>query len=157
MRCFWATIFAIAAVTGLVTPVIGQTVTATNDLAFGNVLPGVPKNISKQATGNAAEFYVTGIEGDEITLDFDLPRYLSTSGATMPVFFFETDCAVDSTDPPDQSAPSYDDLNPYQSIAYRIGSDGLTVWLGGRVVPGLVQKAGSYTATIRLTVAYTGN
>ena len=136
--------------------VSAQTVTATNDLAFGNIFPGVPKTIAKSAPGEAAEFTVTGIAGDEVTLDFTLPSYMYTTGANMPLFFSSNDCAIDSTNPPDQSSPSADNLNPNGTITYRIGSNGLSIWLGGRVVPGLVQKSGSYTATIRLTVAYTG-
>ncbi|MEE9554554.1 MAG: DUF4402 domain-containing protein [candidate division Zixibacteria bacterium] len=136
--------------------VSAQTVTATNDLVFGNIFPGVPKAIAKNAAGDAAEFTVTGTAGAEVTLDFALPSYMYTTGANMPLFFSSNDCAVDSTNPPDQSSPSADNLNPNGTITYRIGSNGLSVWLGGRVVPGLVQKSGAYTATIRLTVAYTG-
>lgn len=140
-----------------VCPVSAQTVTATNDLLFGNIFPGVPKAIVNSASGEAAEFSVTGTAGAEVTLDFDLPAYMYTTGANMPIYFNSNDCAVDSTNPPDQSNPSAGNLNPNGTITYRIGSNGLMIWLGGRVVPGLVQKSGDYTATIRLTVAYTGN
>ncbi len=136
--------------------VSAQTVTSTNDLAFGNIFPGVPKAIVKSSVGDAAEFTVTGTTGAEVTLDFTLPAYMYTTGANMPLFFSSSDCAVDSTNPQDQSNPSANNLNPNGTITYRIGSNGMSVWLGGRVVPGLVQKSGSYTATIRLTVAYTG-
>ncbi len=136
--------------------VIGQTVTSTNDLLFGNIFPGVPKSIAKSDASNAAEFTVTGIAGDEVTLDFTLPSYMYTTGSNMPLFFSSNDCSADSTNPPDQASPSANNLNPNGTITYRIGSNGLSVWLGGRVVPGLVQKSGAYTATIRLTVAYTG-
>ena len=135
---------------------LGQTVTSTESLAFGDVFPGVPKTVAKTSAG-AAEFTVTGTADAEVTLDFDLPSYLSTTGDNMQVFFSSTDCAVDSTNPPNQGSPTYNNLNPYQTITYRLGSAGLKVWLGGQIVPGLAQKAGSYNATIRLTVAYTGS
>lgn len=135
----------------------GQTVTADNDLAFGDVFPGVPKTIEK-TSANAAEFTVTGTANAEVTIDFDLPGYLYTTGANMPVYFYETDCAVDTTNPPDQSSPSLDDQNPYNTITYRIGSSGqIKVWLGGQLMPGLSQQSGDYTAPIRVTVTYTGN
>jgi hypothetical protein len=134
-----------------------QTVSSEEDLRFGDVLPGVPKTVAKTDPNGAAEFLVTGTEGAEVTIDFDLPLYFSTSGATMPVIFYDTDCAVDSTNPPDQSSPGYDNLNPYSTITYRLGSAGLRIYLGGKIVPGLVQKPGDYSATIRVTVTYTGN
>ena len=141
-----------------VTSSAAQTVTATNDLLFGDIFAGVPKTILKSSSADAAEFTVAGTPGDELTLAFDLPTYLSTTGANMPVFFSGTDCAIDSTNPPDQSNPSADNLNPHELQTYRFGSSGqLNVWLGGKLVPGLVQKTGNYMATIRLTAVLTGN
>ena len=137
---------------------LGQTVTAVEDLRFGDIFAGVPKTVDKSSSSEAAGFTVTGTPGDELTLTFDLPTYLSTTGANMQVFFSSTDCAIDSTNPPDQSSPSGDDLNPHDILTYRFGSNGLlNVWLGGRLVPGLVQKPGNYMATIRLTAVLTGN
>ena len=57
---------------------------------------------------------------------------------------------------------SWDLLNSYAIMDREVTglascSNGLTIWLGGTAVPGLVQTSGSYTATIVLTVAYTGN
>lgn len=135
-----------------------QTVTATNDLLFGDIFAGVPKTILKTSSSNAAEFTVTGTPADELTLTFDLPTYLSTTGANMTIFFSNIDCAIDSTNPSNQSSPSADDLSPHEVQTYRFGSSGqLMVWLGGRLVPGLVQKAGNYSAAIRLTAVLTGN
>jgi hypothetical protein len=148
---------AFALIAGTCLPVGAQTVTADQDLAFGDVFPGVPKTIEK-TSASAAEFTVTGTVDAEVTIDFDLPGYLYTTGANMPVYFYETDCAVDTTNPPDQSSPSLDDQNPYSTITYRIGSSGqMKIWLGGQLMPGLTQKSGDYTAPIRVTVSYTGN
>ena len=133
-----------------------QTVTGVEDLRFGTIFPGVPKTVDKKSS-DAAEYTVTGTVDAEVTLDFSLPEYLSTTGATMTVLFSKTGCEVDSTAAGNQASPTYDDLNPYQTLTYSLGPNGkLTVWLGGQLVPGLIQKAGSYSATIRLTVAYTG-
>ncbi len=130
--------------------------TATNNLVFGDIFPGIPKTISKHVAGAAAEFQVTGEAGDEITIDFTLQTYMSQGGYNMQLVFSETDCAMDSSASPDQSNPGYDDRDPWHTITYRLGSSGLTIWLGGTLIPKLIQKTGDYTATIVLTVAYTG-
>jgi hypothetical protein len=138
-------------------PCSNQTVTGVEDLVFGDIFPGVPKTVSKKSSG-AAEFTVTGTVDTEVSLDFTLPQYLYMTGANMPVFFYNTDCQIDTTSTGNQASPTYDNLNPNQTLTYSLGPNGkLTVWLGGQVVPGLVQKSGSYTATIRLTSAYTGD
>ena len=134
-----------------------QSITVNTDLAFGDVFPGVPKEVSKYTPGAAAEFLITGTAGAEVTLDFTLPTYMSSGGWNMQLIFKEDDCAMDSSASPDQTSPGYDDIDPWHTITYRLGSAGLTVWLGGTTVPKLAQKEGSYTASIVLTVAYTGN
>ncbi len=132
-----------------------QTVTGVSDLEFGDIFPGVPQIITNKSS-SAAEYTITGTAGAEVTLDFLLPTYVYDGGSNMPLLFSTTDCSVDSSLIPDQASPGADNLNPYETITYRLGANGLTVWLGGRVIPGLVQKPGDYTATIRLTVTYTG-
>ncbi len=134
-----------------------QLVTANNNLVFGNVFPGIPKAVDKATAGGAAEFFITGTAGDEVAIDFDLPKYLAGSGFTMRTVFLETDCALDSSASPSQSTPGADDLDPWQTINYRIGSSGLTVWLGGMLIPQMGQPPGAYTAIVTITVSYTGN
>ncbi|HSH00390.1 MAG TPA: hypothetical protein VLB27_10090, partial [candidate division Zixibacteria bacterium] len=112
-----------------------QTITINNDLVFGAVFPGIPKTITKRTAGGAAEFLITGTPGAEITLDFTLPTYMNNAGNNMQMIFSETDCALDSSATPDQSAPTLDDQDPWHTITYRLGSNGLTSWLGGTVVP----------------------
>ena len=131
--------------------------TGVQDLAFGDIFPGVPQSVSKKSA-SAMEFTITGTVDAEVTLDLTLPQYMSATGANMPMFFFSTDCQVDSTNAVSQASPTYDDLNPHQTLTYSLGPNGkLTLWLGGQIVPGLVQKSGNYTATVRLTSAYTGS
>ncbi len=137
--------------------VSAQSITVNNNLVFGEVFPGIPKTIDKANAGAAAEFQVTGTAGFEVTLDFTLPTYMNQSGFNMPLIFKQTDCALDSSATPDQSNPGYDDLNPWHTITYRFGLNGMTVWLGGTVVPRLNQVNGAYTQLIVLTVTYTGN
>lgn len=133
-------------------------VNLVNNLQFGNVFPGAPKVISKHAAGAAAEFHVSGVAGDEVVITFlTLPTYINMGGFNMNVVISETDCAMDSSATPNQSNPGYNNLNPWQPITYRLGSNGLTIWLGATVVPGLGQKPGSYSGLIQIRAEYTGN
>lgn len=135
----------------------GQNVSLNNDLVFGAVFPGIPKTITKYTAGSACEFQISGTAGDEITIDFTLPTYMNASGFNMQMIFSETDCAIDTAATPDQSDPEFDDLDPWHTLTYRLGSNGMTVWLGGSVVPALRQQQGDYTASIVITVQYTGS
>ena len=131
-------------------------VSGVSDLAFGTMYPGVPNTVDK-STASAAEFSITGTAGAEVTVAFTLPTYMNVSGYTMQMIFFNVDMAIDSNPTPNQLSPAYDDLDPWQIQTLRLGSAGLTVWLGGKAVPALRQQSGSYTADIVLTVEYTGN
>ena len=134
-----------------------QSITVNNDLVFGDMFPGIPKTISKNAAGSAAEFYISGTAGAEVTVEFTLPTYMNSGGFNMQMVFTDADCAMDSSATPDQSNPGNDDLDPWHTIPSRLGFNGLTVWLGGMVIPKVVQYPGDYNATIVLTVTYTGN
>jgi hypothetical protein len=131
-------------------------VTSINDLQFDNVFQGVPKAVSKQTAGKAAEFQVTGNPGTEVTIEFSLPQYMSANGFTMQLVFQDDVCAMDSSTTPDQSNPDYDNLDPKDPITYMIGSGGITVWLGGTLIPRLGQPPGSYSAPIVITVTPSG-
>ena len=134
-----------------------QNVTVNNNLSFGTVYPGIPKTVSKTTAGLAAEFYISGTAGSEVTIDFALPTYMNVGSSNMQVIFRETDCAIDTSATPDQTNPLFNNLDPWHTLTYRIGSNGLYVWLGGIIVPGLTQTEGSYASNIVITVTYTGN
>jgi hypothetical protein len=134
-----------------------QNAIVNNDLAFGDIFPGIPKAIAKTTPGSAAEFFISGTAGSEVAIDFTLPTYMNFSGNNMQLIFRETDCALDTSSTPDQTNPGSNNLDPWHTITYRLGSGGLTIWLGGMVVPKLRQREGNYSATIVLTVIYTGN
>ncbi len=156
-RVLWAVVLAAVAISLAIEPICAQTVSVVNDLEFGDVFPGVPKSMDKSQLG-AAEFSVTGNAGDEITIEFILPNYMTTSsGHSMRLVFASDDLAMDSIASPSQASPLADDLNPYIIQTYGIGANGLSIWLGGKAVPALVQQPGDYTADITITVTYTGN
>ncbi len=135
----------------------GQNITVTNNLVFGNVFPGIPKSVPKTDAGAAAEFFVSGVAGNEVSVEFALPTYMNAAGLSMQLVFSQTDCAMDSSATPSQGSPGYNNLDPWHPMTYRLGSTGLTIWLGGTAIPKLNQPPGSYSATIVLTVSYTGN
>ena len=141
---------------GILQTASAQTVTSNNDLIFGALFPGIPKSITKYTAGAAAEFLVSGTTGSEVSIDFTLPTYMNSGGFNMQMVFLETDCSLETRPNPDQSNPQRDNLNPWQTIIDRLGSQGITVWLGGMVIPKLNQLPGNYSATIVITVAYTG-
>ena len=134
-----------------------QSITINNDLSFGDMFPGVPKEVSKHAAGSAAEFHVSGTAGSELSIEFTLPTYMNIGSYNMQMVFPEDACAMDSSAAPDQSSPGYNNIDPWHPIIYRLGFNGLTIWLGGMVIPKIIQTPGDYTATIVLTVTYTGN
>jgi hypothetical protein len=136
---------------------LAQNITVNDNLSFGSIFPGVPKTVSKYTPGEAAEFHIVGTPNAEVSIDFALPPYMHTTGDIMQLIFSITDCAIDSNAAPDQTHPMEDNINPRHTIISRLGSNGLTIWLGGSVVPTLNQKPGDYSGIIVLTVSYTGN
>ncbi|MBD3258687.1 hypothetical protein GF377_09665 [candidate division GN15 bacterium] len=141
---------------GLATLLFAQTPTAINDLTFGNVFPGVPKEIDKKSAGSAAEFAITGTPGEEILINFTLPVHLTSGSDQLLMIFPDTSCAADSSDPVDQSNPIWDNQDPRQTITATLGSAGLTVWLGGKVIPNQLQPEGSYSGEIVIFVTPSG-
>ena len=120
----------------LITPsVFAQNITVNDNLSFGSIFPGVPKTVSKYIPGEAAEFHIEGTPGSEVSVDFTLPQYMYTTGDNMQLVFSVTDCAIDTNSVPDQEHPMEDNINPRHTIITRLGSGGLTIWLGGMVIP----------------------
>lgn len=136
---------------------LAQNISVNDNLTFGAIFPGVPKTVSKYIPGEAAEFYIAGTANAEVFIDFTLPPYMYTTGDNMQLIISTTACALDSSATPDQTNPLVDNVNPWHTIVSRLGSSGLTIWLGGTVVPTLNQRPGAYSGVIVLTVSYTGN
>ena len=147
-----------ATIQALATVMSALTVTGTNDLNFGNVTPGTPVTVDKADVGMAGEFTITGGPAAEVDLDLPLPDSLRTAmGDAMDVTFTATDASYDDGTGGGQVAPG-GVINPLITATNDIGPGGLmTVWIGGRVDPGVAQTGGSYTGTITLTVTLTGN
>ncbi len=140
-------------------------VTSTADLQFGNVLQGVQKLADKTVIAEAGVFSVAGAGNSEISMYLQLPPYLwnNTGGSEDRLIcaFTTTDADIDTTaagTPAVHGAGALVDQNPHGLPDTAIGGNDnvLQIFLGGTVYPAVDQRAGSYTADIILTVAYTG-
>lgn len=140
-------------------------VTSTNDLTFGDVLQGVPKTADKTVIADAAVFSISGEGGKEISMFLELPDYLwcSTGGDEdrLVIAFSTTGADIDTTaagTPAAHGLGADVDLNPFALPDFGLGvaDNILQIFLGGTVHPTVDQRAGSYTADLVLTVAYTG-
>lgn len=128
------------------------TVTPAANLDFGNVIPGVNSTLLP-SDANAGRFDVAGSGVLEVTLDFTtLPNQLSSGAATMPITY-----AAGSAAYADTPAGAQTTFDPSATATTNLVAGALSVFLGGTVQPAFNQAAGSYSATVTLQVAYTGN
>ena len=139
------------------------TVTAPGDLAFGDVMQGVPDTVANN-DAEAGIFLITGQAGAGIAIYMQLPEYLSLSDGSgrLSISFSSTDASVDTTgagDPTSMAAgKGWQNTNPHNlPAAAVVGSSGTNIYLGGKVAPSVNQKAGNYNGEIILTVAYNGS
>jgi spore coat protein U-like protein len=122
------------------------------DLAFGDVLPGVNKTVLP-GDASAGRLSISGEAGKEVSVDFGtLPTALASSGSTMPITFGSGSAGygqfsgvVDNTFDPASGTSQF-----------LLGGD-LYLFLGGTVQPPASQAAGIYSADVTVTVNYTGN
>jgi hypothetical protein len=127
-------------------------VTAGNDLDFGNVLPGVNKAVAPADAG-AGSFTIQGQGGYEVALTFTLPANLQDLSANN--LAIGSWAGVHNTSNTPAGGTS---LTPTAlSNANLSGIGELFVFLGATVSPVAAQPAGTYSGTIQLDVAYTGN
>lgn len=138
-------------------------VTATQALDFGNVYQGVAKVQDETSDANSGIFTITGQASAAIACYLQLPDYVALANGTdrMPIVFSATDAAfsilVGGT-PSVPGAGSTTNTNPRNLTGTAMGAAGTSkIFLGGKVVPTINQTAGSYSADIVLTVAYTGS
>jgi len=140
------------------------TVTATHDLAFGDVLQGVPKVASKTVIADAGVFQITGEGTKEISMFLQLPDFLwnSTNTDRLVIAFSDTDADIDTTlagTPAVHGGGVIVDQDPHALPDTPLGGTDniLQIFLGGTVHPTVDQRADAYAADIILTVSYTGS
>nr|MBN2276120.1 hypothetical protein [candidate division Zixibacteria bacterium] len=139
-------------------------VSATHDLAFGDVLQGVPAIADKTVIANAGVFQITGEGTKEISMYLQLPDYLwnSTNTDRLVIAFSNTDADLDTTaagTPAAHGGGAVVDQDPHNLPDTPLGGADniLQIFMGGTVYPTVDQRADAYAADIVLTVAYTGN
>jgi len=138
-------------------------VTADHDLAFGDILQGVPADASKTVIAEAGVFTITGEAGSEVSLYLQLPDYLwnATNTDRLVISFSSTDADIDTSDgtPAAHGAGEIVNQDPHNLSDTPLGAaaNNLKIFLGGTVFPTVDQRATAYTADIVLTAAYTGN
>lgn len=126
------------------------TVRGIRGLSFGTVVPGVPARVLRTDPVNSGQFEIQGPFLTIVRYTFTLPAALNGPlGATMPVTFATNDAGWSRTNSiADQQA-----INPHQSHTRILWTGGRAgVFLGGTVSPAAGQRAGSYTATVVLSV-----
>ena len=130
----------------------------TNNLVFGSITPGINKSVLRTSSGFAGEWSLTGTALAELSLTFTLPTDLihSSGIGTMPISFSSSDAAY-SDGTGSQAVPT-GVINPLGPSTANLGvGELMNVWIGGTVQPSIAQSGGDYTASITLSVAYTGN
>jgi hypothetical protein len=143
----------------------GLSVTAVQDLDFGDVLQGVAKAVPNNDAANSGVFVITGQPGAGVSVYIALPAYLATPTGDdrMNITFGVTDGSIDSTGNSDPSAfgDGWPNINPFAlpnnlTIGSAVPSQ-TAIFLGGRVIPSIDQLSGPYSAEVIVTVAYTGS
>jgi hypothetical protein len=139
----------------------------TQDLQFGAILPGTPRTVLPNAP-NAGE--ARGIGADQVhslIFTFTLPSVLTgPGGATIPLSFngnYAGTCEITNANVCDQT--SYKTWNPVATPTHtdtpKNRGPGNTylytrysVYIGGQASPAASQRAGTYTGSITVTVAW---
>ncbi|HEX9582660.1 MAG TPA: hypothetical protein VF970_16265 [Gemmatimonadales bacterium] len=135
---------------GLAVPDPPLVVLAKRDLRFGTVFPGVPSSVATNNPRLAGEFQVQGAAGLTVRVELLLPSALSSpGGATLPITFVAGDGSHDFP----HGLPHRTLFDPHAPVVAALGPNGkLNVWLGGTVMPALLQTGGAYAAAISITI-----
>jgi Domain of unknown function (DUF4402) len=128
------------------------TVAGVRGVTFGAVLPGVPRVILRTDAVNSGQFNITGNKNNQVRLTFTLPAVMTgPAGATMPLVFGGSDAGYSAS----QTIGSQVAFDPKQSFLATLNKNGRgSVFIGGTARPSTSQRAGPYTGTLTLTVAY---
>jgi hypothetical protein len=125
------------------------TVTAGNNLQFGNVTPGVNKTVAITEAG-AGTFTVAKGANTGVTLAFTLPTDLSSGSDLLPIGSWTGGWNTSAT--PIGAAtftPSGAGTNTTVNAA-----TALTVFVGATVSPAAAQAAGAYSGDVTMSVVY---
>ena len=126
------------------------TVNGRRALNFGTVLPGVPRVVLRTDPVNSGEFNIRGPKFSNVQLTFSLPSTMTgPAGALIPLSFWGSDAGYSAT----SSIGSQVGFDPQQAFVGQLPNSGrAAVFVGGTALPGTSQRAGSYLATLTLSV-----
>ncbi len=127
-------------------------VVGVRGVSFGTVLPGLPRTVLRTDPANSGEFDLSGFKFSQLELTFTLPSVLNgPAGASMPLSFGSSDAGYSVS----QSIASQVGFDPRQPFVAVLSNNGRgSVFVGATANPLASQRAGSYTGTLTLTVAY---
>lgn len=126
------------------------TVTGIRALNFGTVIPGIPQVVLRTDAVNSGQLDMKYPNRANVEIDFTLPTVMvGPAGATLPLSFGGSDAGYSST----QSIGSQVGFDPTQPFFTQLPNNGrASVFIGGRASPSASQRAGSYTATLTVSV-----
>jgi hypothetical protein len=131
------------------------TAVGQRQLDFGNLFPGVPATVLRTDALRSAAFEVRGTRFAEVRVDFTLPATLTAPGGRVLTLAF---AAGDGGYAQTNAIGAATAFDPRVPLVTRLANTGrLFIWLGGTALPSPTQAAATYTGTITLTSAYTGN
>lgn len=121
-------------------------------LDFGTVLPGVPRVVLRTDPISSGRIDVSGTRQAPVELVFTLPTQMTgPGGAVIPLVFGGNDAGYSETQAVGNQV-GFDPQQPFQAVLNRSGRG--AVFLGATANPSVMQRAGAYTATVTLSVAY---
>jgi len=129
--------------------------TGIQDVSFGTVLPGVAVHVLRTDPLGSGQFTLRGTKDAQVLMQFTLPTVMTRvpGPGTMPITFLATDGGFS----PAESIASQISFDPRAPALGNLSNNGrATIFLGSTASPAPTQAAGSYSATITLTVSYTG-
>lgn len=122
-------------------------------LAFGVVFPGLPVSVSRTDALRTGQYQITGQKNSSVRITFTLPAAMQSGPATLPLVFGSGDGGWS----PQGAIATAQAFDPRVPLVTALSGNGrLSIYLGGTAVPSPQLGAGTYTATITLTVCYTG-
>ncbi len=126
------------------------TVTGTQNLAFGNVFPGVAKTVAYSDASNGGLFSVTRQASTPVTYAYTLPANLTSGGNNLSIGSWTG--YVNGANSTSGGAVITPSASPAGATLSASGT--LYFFVGATVTPPANLPAGSYTGTVTLTVSY---
>lgn len=128
--------------------------TGAQPLAFGPIFPGVVTTVPRTDAARAGRIDIRGTKNLQVQFDFALPAAMTgPAGQALPLAFDAASGGYATT----ATIGTATDFDPRVPLLARLSGTGrLYIWLGGTALPTANQANGAYSATITLTMAYTG-